>query len=113
MLKALTNYGTVGLVVWAVFGPAATYAWTTFAATFEKRAAVKAAVSEAKSLERSACDQRVTEIQTKLNNHTLELQRLAAEAEASVAPTPTNIDERRALCNRSASCRSRQKEGVQ
>lgn len=113
MLKALKNYGTLGLAAWAVFGPVATYAWTSLAATFEKRAAVTAAASKAKSKAETACEQRVTSIQTQLNNRTLELQRLAAEAEAAVVPTPSNLDERRALCNRSASCRSRQKEVVQ
>lgn len=108
MLAQIKSYGTLALLAWAVAGPLLTYGWTALAAYLEKREAV----SKAQAAAKSACDARVTEIQTQLNNAVVENQRLAAEAEASVAPTPADMAERQALCNRSASCRSRNKEVV-
>lgn len=108
MLAYLKGYGLVALLAWAVAGPTVTYAWTSFSAYFERKSAVKIAVGE----EKAACKTQVTKIQTDLNNQEAENRRLAAEAEASVTPTPADMVERQALCNRSASCRSRQKEGA-
>lgn len=101
---------TAILAIVAIIGPIAAWQLTDLKHRWiDTPSAVAAAIRKTADESAQECRAKVAKIQTDLEEASREARRLAEEAEQSVGPTPVDKAELQDLCNRSASCRDRQK----
>ena len=93
----------LALVIWAVVGP------MLAAGLMRGREAVmvRAAVHATRIEQQSACNDRVAQVARAHDKEVDDEVDAALAAVAALSPTPTTPEGLRALCDRSASCRSR------
>lgn len=97
------GYLQLGLIIWAVAGPA-----LTGAVMLGREAIIVSAERKAARVtERAACDSRIQQIETAINAASDDATDKAIAAADAMEQTPDVPADLLALCNRSASCRSR------
>lgn len=98
----------IGLLVWAIAGPALAAGVTWTAMSARERIVTSARVQAAKDQSRIECNSRVA---TLAREHDRVVDEITDEASAAAdaTQTPQSMPDLQALCDRSASCRDRQK----